>query len=140
MVDGLGCGDNTKAALMTRGIVEIARLGTVMGGKYETFSGLSGMGDLMVTCTSKHSRNRNAGFLIGKGKTADEAMKEVNQVVEGVYSAKAALKLGQKYNVELPIIEKVNEVLFEGKTAKEAMLDLLIREKTEESSSFGWEE
>ena len=140
VVDGLGCGDNTKAALMTRGIVEIARLGMVMGGKYETFSGLSGMGDLMVTCTSKHSRNRNAGFLIGKGKTAEEAMKEVNQVVEGVYSAKAALKLGQKYNVELPIIEKVNEVLFEGKTAKEAMLDLLIREKTEESSSFGWEE
>ena len=140
VVDGLGCGDNTKAALMTRGIVEIARLGMVMGGKYETFSGLSGMGDLMVTCTSKHSRNRNAGFLIGKGKTAEEAMKEVNQVVEGVYSAKAALKLGQKYNVELPIIEKINEVLFEGKTAKEAMLDLLIREKTEESSSFGWEE
>ena len=140
VVDGLGCGDNTKAALMTRGIVEIARLGMVMGGKYETFSGLSGMGDLMVTCTSKHSRNRNAGFLIGKGKTAEEAMKEVNQVVEGVYSAKAALKLGQKYNVELPIIEKVNEVLFEGKKAKEAMLDLLIREKTEESSSFVWEE
>ena len=140
VVDGLGCGDNTKAALMTRGIVEIARLGMVMGGKYEPLSGLSGMGDLMVTCTSKHSRNRNAGFLIGKGKTAEEAMKEVNQVVEGVYSAKAALKLGKKYNVELPIIEEVNAVLFEGKTAKAAMLDLLIREKTEESSSFGWEE
>ncbi len=140
VVDGLGCGDNTKAALMTRGIVEIARLGMEMGGKYETFSGLSGMGDLMVTCTSKHSRNRNAGFLIGQGKTAKEAMEEVNQVVEGVYSAKAALKLGQKYNVELPIIEKVNEVLFDGKTAKEAMLDLLIREKTEESSSLAWEE
>lgn len=140
VVDGLGCGDNTKAALMTRGIVEIARLGMEMGGKYETFSGLSGMGDLMVTCTSKHSRNRNAGFLIGQGKTAKEAMEEVNQVVEGVYSAKAALKLGQKYNVELPIIEKVNEVLFDGKTAKEAMLDLLIREKTEESSSLLWEE
>lgn len=140
VVDGLGCGDNTKAALMTRGIVEIARLGMEMGGKYETFSGLSGMGDLMVTCTSKHSRNRNAGFLIGQGKTAEEAMKEVNQVVEGVYSAKAALKLGQKYQVELPIIEKINEVLFEDKKAKEAMLDLLIREKTEESSSLAWEE
>ena len=94
----------------------------------------------MVTCTSKHSRNRNAGFLIGQGKTAEEAMKEVNQVVEGVYSAKAALKLGQKYQVELPIIEKINEVLFEDKKAKEAMLDLLIREKTEESSSLAWEE
>lgn len=140
VVDGLGCGDNTKAALMTRGVVEIARLGMEMGGKYETFAGLSGMGDLMVTCTSKHSRNRNAGFLIGKGKTAEEAMKEVNQVVEGVYSAKAALKLGQKYKVSLPIIEEVNAVLFEGKKAKDAMLDLLIREKTEESSSMEWQE
>lgn len=138
VIDGLGYGDNTKAALMTRGIVEIARLGMKMGGKYETFSGLSGMGDLMVTCTSKHSRNRNAGVLIGQGMSADDAMKEVNQVVEGVYSAKAALKLGQQYGVELPIVEQVNKVLFENKSAKEALYDLLIRQKTDEHTSFEW--
>ena len=140
VIDGLGYGDNTKAALMTRGIVEIARLGIQMGGKYETFSGLSGMGDLMVTCTSKHSRNRNAGVLIGRGMTADAAMKEVNQVVEGVYSAKAALKLGKQYGVELPIVEQVNKVLFENKPAKEALYDLLIRQKTDEHESFEWQE
>ncbi|MBO5352067.1 MAG: NAD(P)H-dependent glycerol-3-phosphate dehydrogenase [Lachnospiraceae bacterium] len=140
VLDGLGLGDNTKAALMTRGIAEISRLGMAMGGKYETFAGLSGMGDLMVTCTSKHSRNRNAGFLIGQGKTPEEAMKEVNQVVEGVLSAKAAYKLGQKYEVELPIVEQVNKVLFENKSVKEAMYDLLIRQKTEEHSALIWEE
>ena len=140
VLDGLGLGDNTKAALMTRGIAEISRLGMAMGGKYETFAGLSGMGDLMVTCTSKHSRNRNAGFLIGQGKTPEEAMKEVNQVVEGVLSAKAAYKLGQKYEVELPIVEQVNKVLFENKSVKEAMYDLLIRQKTEEHSALVWEE
>lgn len=138
VVDGLGYGDNTKAALMTRGIAEVARLGMKMGGKYETFAGLSGMGDLMVTCTSKHSRNRNAGVLIGQGKSADEAMKEVNQVVEGVYSAKAALKLARLYDVELPIVEQVNKVLFENKSAREALFDLLIRQKTEEHASFDW--
>lgn len=140
VLDGFGLGDNTKAALMTRGIAEISRLGMAMGGKYETFAGLSGMGDLMVTCTSKHSRNRNAGVLIGQGKTADEAMKEVNQVVEGVFSARAALKLGQKYNVELPIVEQVNKVLFENKPVKEAIYDLLIRQKTEEHNTLTWEE
>jgi len=140
IVDGLGYGDNTKAALMTRGIAEISRLGIKMGGKYETFAGLSGMGDLLVTCTSKHSRNRNAGFLIGQGKTSEEAMKEVNQVVEGVLSARAALLLGKKYQVELPIVEQINEVLFYGKSAREAVYDLLIREKTEEYSSCQWEE
>ena len=140
VVDGMGLGDNTKAALMTRGIAEISRLGVAMGGKYETFAGLSGMGDLMVTCTSKHSRNRNAGFLIGQGKSADEAMKEVNQVVEGVYSAKAAYKLGQKYEVELPIVEQVNKVLFENKPVKEAIYDLLIRQRTEEHSALAWEQ
>ncbi len=138
VVDGLGYGDNTKAALMTRGIAEISRLGIKMGGTYETFAGLSGIGDLFVTCTSLHSRNRNAGYLIGQGKTAEEAMKEVNQVVEGVHSAKAALYLGKKYQVELPIVEQVNAVLFDGKSAKEALFDLLIRQKTEEHSSCLW--
>ncbi len=140
VLDGMGMGDNTKAALMTRGIAEISRLGVAMGGKYETFAGLSGMGDLMVTCTSKHSRNRNAGFLIGQGKTAKEAMEEVGQVVEGVLSARAAYKLGEQYKIELPIVEQVNKVLFEEKPVKEAIYDLLIREKTEEHSSFMWEE
>jgi len=138
VLDGMGMGDNTKAALMTRGIAEISRLGMAMGGKYETFAGLSGMGDLMVTCTSKHSRNRNAGFLIGQGKTAKEAMQEVNQTVEGVLSARAAFLLGQKYKVELPIVEQVNKVLFEEKPAKEAMYDLLLRQKTEEHSALCW--
>jgi glycerol-3-phosphate dehydrogenase (NAD(P)+) len=138
VLDGAGFGDNTKAALMTRGIAGISRLGMAMGGKYETFAGLSGMGDLMVTCTSKHSRNRNAGFLIGQGKTSKEAMEEVNQVVEGVYSAKAAYFLGKKYQVELPIVEQVNKVLFEEKPVKEAIYDLLIREKTEEHSALSW--
>lgn len=138
VLDGAGFGDNTKAALMTRGIAEISRLGVAMGGKYETFAGLSGMGDLMVTCTSKHSRNRNAGVLIGQGKTAKEAMTEVNQTVEGVYSAKAAYLLGKKFQVELPIVEQVNKVLFEEKPVKEAIYDLLIREKTEEHSALSW--
>ena len=138
VLDGAGFGDNTKAALMTRGIAEISRLGVAMGGKYETFAGLSGMGDLMVTCTSKHSRNRNAGVLIGQGKTAKEAMIEVNQTVEGVYSAKAAYLLGKKFQVELPIVEQVNKVLFEEKPVKEAIYDLLIREKTEEHSALSW--
>ena len=138
VLDGAGFGDNTKAALMTRGIAEISRLGIAMGGKYETFAGLSGMGDLMVTCTSKHSRNRNAGVLIGQGKTAKEAMEEVNQVVEGVHSAKAAFLLGEKYQVELPIVEQVNKVLFDEKPVKEAIYDLLIREKTEEHSALSW--
>ena len=102
-VDGLGYGDNTKAALMTRGIAELTRLGEAMGGKPETFSGLTGVGDLIVTCTSVHSRNRKAGYLMGKGMTADEAMKEVKMVVEGVYSAKAALGLAKKCNVSVPI-------------------------------------
>ncbi len=127
--DGLGYGDNTKAALITRGIAEITRLGTAMGGKAETFAGLTGIGDLIVTCASMHSRNRRAGILIGQGKSMEEAMAEVKMVVEGVYSAKAALKLACKYNVELPIIEQVNLVLFEGKNPAEAVRDLMIRDK-----------
>ena len=139
VVDGLGYGDNTKAALMTRGIAEISRLGVAMGGKMETFSGLSGVGDLFVTCTSLHSRNRKAGYLIGKGYSMEEAMKEVNQIVEGVYSAKAALNLANKYNIEMPIVEQVNQVLFEGKSAKEAVFELLLRDKRKEYSELVWE-
>lgn len=139
IADGLGYGDNTKAALITRGIAEIARLGVAMGGKFETFCGLSGIGDLIVTCASMHSRNRRAGILIGKGYTMDEAMKEVKMVVEGVYSAKAAMGLAKKYNISMPIIEQVNEVLFEGKAASEAVKDLMIRDKKLEHTDLPWE-
>ncbi len=129
IADGLGYGDNTKAALITRGIAEIARLGIAMGGKFETFCGLSGIGDLIVTCASMHSRNRRAGILIGQGKTMEEAMDEGKMVVEGVFSAKAAMGLAKKYDVELPIIEQVNEVLFQKKNAAEAVRDLMLRDK-----------
>lgn len=139
IADGLGYGDNTKAALITRGMTEIARLGTAMGGKFETFCGLSGIGDLIVTCASMHSRNRRAGILIGQGKTMEEAMAEVKMVVEGVYSAKAAMGLARKYNVELPIIEQVNDVLFKNKTADAAMKDLMIRDKKLEHQDMKWE-
>lgn len=139
IADGLGYGDNTKAALITRGIAEIARLGTTMGGKFQTFCGLSGIGDLIVTCASMHSRNRRAGILMGKGYTMEEAMKEVNMVVEGVYSAKAALALAEKYQVPMPIIAQVNQVLFEGKSAGEAVTELMLRDKTIESSDIPWE-
>ena len=139
IADGLGYGDNTKAALITRGITEIARLGMAMGGKFETFCGLSGIGDLIVTCASMHSRNRRAGILIGQGKSMDEAMKEVKMVVEGVYSAKAALGLSQKYGVQIPIIEQVNQVLFDNKPASEALMDLMTRDKKIESADLAWE-
>ena len=132
--DGLGCGDNTKAALITRGIAEIARLGIAMGGKQQTFYGLSGIGDLIVTCASKHSRNRKAGYLMGQGRNMQQAMDEVNMVVEGVYSAKAGLALSQKYKVEMPIIEQVNEVLFDGKPADQAVKELMLRDKKLEVS------
>ncbi len=140
IADGLGYGDNTKAALITRGITEIGRLGMAMGGHYETFSGLTGIGDLIVTCASMHSRNRRAGILIGQGKTMEEAMEEVKMVVEGVHSAKAAMQLAQKYNVQLPIIEQVNKVLFEGKPASEAVKDLMLRDKKIEVSDAPWED
>ena len=132
VADGLGYGDNTKAAIITRGIAEITRLGIKMGGKAETFSGLTGIGDLIVTCASMHSRNRRAGILIGQGKTMQEAMDEVKMVVEGVYSAKAAMQLSKKYDVELPIIEQVNEILFNNKPAKEAVKGLMLRDKKAE--------
>ena len=140
IADGLGYGDNTKAALITRGITEIARLGTAMGGNFETFCGLTGIGDLIVTCASMHSRNRRAGILIGQGKTYEEAMKEVQMVVEGVYSAKAAMELSKKYDVQLPIIEQVNEVLFDGKPADQAVKELMLRDKKLEVSHLPWPE
>lgn len=138
IADGLGYGDNTKAALITRGIAEIARLGTKMGGKFETFCGLTGIGDLIVTCGSMHSRNRRAGILIGQGKTYDEAMSEVKMVVEGVYSAKAAIGLAKKYEVEVPIIEQVNKVLFENMPAADAMKTLMGRDKKPENMDASW--
>ena len=136
IADGLNYGDNTKAALITRGIKEIASLGVAMGGEQSTFYGLTGLGDLIVTCASMHSRNRRAGILLGQGKTLDEAIKEVNMVVEGVYSAKSALMAARKYNVEIPIIEQVNAVLFENKNAAEAVNELMIRDKKLEIQSW----
>ena len=136
IADGLGYGDNTKAALITRGVAEISRLGMAMGGKLETFAGLTGIGDLIVTCASMHSRNRRAGILIGKGYSMKEAMDEVQMVVEGVYSAKAGLALAKKYQVSMPIIEAVNEVLFDGKSAKEAVADLMLLDKKVESANL----
>ena len=140
IADGLGYGDNTKAALITRGIAEIARLGVKMGGKIETFTGLTGIGDLIVTCASVHSRNRKAGYLIGQGMSMQEAMDEVKMVVEGVYSAKAAAKLAQKYEVSMPIVDEVNAVLFDGKSPAEAVNDLMMRESRSENHSLTWEE
>ncbi|MBP5198072.1 MAG: NAD(P)H-dependent glycerol-3-phosphate dehydrogenase [Lachnospiraceae bacterium] len=139
IADGLGYGDNSKAALITRGIAEISRLGIAMGGKAETFYGLTGIGDLIVTCASMHSRNRRAGILIGQGKTYEEAMAEVKMVVEGVYSAKAAVELAHKYNIEMPIIEQVNKVLFEGKDAALAVKELMLRDRKVEITDT-WED
>ena len=136
--DGLGCGDNTKAALITRGIAEMSRLGVAMGGHIETFNGLTGIGDLIVTCASMHSRNRRAGILIGQGKTMQEAMDEVKMVVEGVNSAKAAKTLAEKYGIDMPIVQEVNKVLFEDKPAKEALADLMLRDKKIEHPELPW--
>ena len=140
IADGLGYGDNTKAALITRGIQEIARLGIKMGGAIESFTGLTGIGDLIVTCASVHSRNRKAGYLIGQGMSMQEAMDEVKMVVEGLYSTKAAVRLGKKYGVDLPIIEQVNAVLFEGKSAAEAVKELMMREGKAEHTAKTWDE
>lgn len=139
IADGLGYGDNAKAALITRGIAEIARLGVAMGGKLESFTGLTGIGDLIVTCASVHSRNRKAGVLIGQGKTMEEAMEEVQMIVEGVYSTKSAVKLAKKYNVSIPIIEQVNAVLFEDKNPGEAVKELMLRDKRIEIPTLPWE-
>ena len=137
--DGLGYGDNTKAALITRGIAEIARLGTAMGAHAETFYGLSGIGDLIVTCASVHSRNRKAGYLIGQGRTMQQAMDEVQMIVEGVYSAKAGLTLSEKFGIETPIIQAVNQVLFENKNPKQAVDELMQRMKKDELAPDLWE-
>lgn len=130
--DGCGFGDNTKAALMTRGMTEIARLGLAMGAKKETFSGLTGIGDLIVTCTSMHSRNRRAGILLGQGKTLKETLDEIKMVVEGVNTAKAAYALSIKYNVDMPITKEINEVLYNNKNTKDAVITLMTRNKTDE--------
>ena len=139
MSDGLGFGDNTKAALMTRGIAEISRLGKKMGAKIETLCGLSGVGDLFVTATSHHSRNWNAGYLIGQGMSTDAAMEKVQQVVEGVYCAKAAKALADKYEVEMPIVSKVYDILFNNKNVNEAVVELFTRDKTNEHSAVDWD-
>ena len=138
IADGLGYGDNTKAALITRGITEISRLGIKMGADKLTLYGLSGIGDLIVTCASMHSRNRRAGILIGQGYSMEDAMKEVNMVVEGVYCTKAAVGLARKYEVNMPIIEGVNKILFEGLSAKEAVNELMMRDKTIEHPELLW--
>ena len=138
IADGLGYGDNTKAALITRGIHEIARLGVAMGGKLQTFYGLSGMGDLIVTCASMHSRNRRAGILMGQGKSMKEAMDEVHMVVEGVYSAKAAHELSVKYNIEMPIVDSVNSVLFDNANASECVKELMLRDRKIENPDLPW--
>ncbi|MCI9486190.1 MAG: NAD(P)-dependent glycerol-3-phosphate dehydrogenase [Lachnospiraceae bacterium] len=140
VADGLGYGDNTKAALITRGMAEITRLALKMGARMETMYGLSGVGDLIVTCASMHSRNRRAGILMGQGKTMEEAMKEVRMVVEGVYSAKAAAALADKYGVEMPITKEINKVLFEGMKASEAVENLMLRDKGIEHPNIPWEE
>ena len=136
--DGLGHGDNTKAMLMTRGLTELARLGVAMGANKDTFTGLSGVGDLIVTCTSMHSRNRRAGILIGQGKDVQEAMKEVGAVVEGYYAAKSAWALAQKMGVDMPITEAAYKVLYEGMLAKDMTAELLMRSKKTESEDAGW--
>lgn len=138
MADGLGFGDNTKAALITRGIKEISRLAIAMGARSDTLAGLTGIGDLIVTCASRHSRNRKAGMLIGQGYTMQEAMDEVKMVVEGVYSAKAAIALADQYKVDMPIIRQVNEVLFNGKTAKDAVAELMMRDRKNENETEQW--
>lgn len=136
--EGLGYGDNAKAAIMTRGMNEITKLGMKMGGQQLTFLGLSGMGDLIVTCSSRHSRNRRAGILIGEGKTIEETKKEVGEVIEGLNSAQAALALGAKYHVQLPIIEAINDML-NGETTPSLVVDnLMSRDRKIEHSDISW--
>jgi len=125
--DGMGFGDNSKAALMTRGIAEITRLGTALGAKPETFSGLSGIGDLMVTCMSRHSRNRGVGERLGKGETLDEIMDSMKMVAEGVWNCQAAAALAAQHGIPVPITEQVNAVVHEGKDPRQAVMDLMSR-------------
>ena len=138
ITDGLGCGDNTKAMLMTRGLTETARLGVSLGAKKETFTGLAGVGDLIVTCTSMHSRNRRAGILIGQGKDPQVAMEEVGAVVEGYYAAKSAYELGKKQGIDMPITTAAYKVLYEGADVKTAFMGLMNRNRKSESEDAGW--
>ena len=138
ITDGLGCGDNTKAMLMTRGLTETARLGVSLGAHKDTFAGLTGVGDLIVTCTSMHSRNRRAGILIGQGKDAQTAMKEVGAVVEGYYAAKSAYELGQRQGIDMPITEAAYKVLYEGADVVKTFSKLMSRARKAESEDAGW--
>lgn len=138
ITDGLCCGDNTKAMLMTRGLTETARLGVSLGAKKETFAGLAGVGDLIVTCTSMHSRNRRAGILIGQGKDPQTAMQEVGAVVEGYYATKSAYELGKHQGIEMPITEAAYKVLYQGADVKEIFSSLLTRRKKSESEDADW--
>ena len=132
-LDGMGFGDNTKAMLMTRGLTEIARLGVAMGGRQETFAGLAGVGDLIVTCCSMHSRNRRCGILIGKGTPVEQALQESGGVVEGYYAAANAKTLADKLGVEMPISQAAYEVLYEGKDVKTVLTELMTRAKKHET-------
>ena len=136
---GMGLGDNTKAMLMTRGLTETARLGVALGAKKETFAGLAGVGDLIVTCTSMHSRNRRAGILIGQGKDPQAAMKEVGAVVEGYYAAKSAYELGKAKGIDMPITDAAYKVLYEGADVKVPVQALLSLQRKSESEDAGWQ-
>ena len=138
ITDGLGCGDNTKAMVMTRGLTETARLGLSLGAHKDTFAGLAGVGDLIVTCTSMHSRNRRAGILIGQGKDVQTAMQEVGAVVEGYYAAKSAYALGKQHGIDMPITEAAYQVLYENASARETFSALMNRRKKAESEDAGW--
>ena len=130
--DGLGLGDNTKALLVTRGLTELARLGLALGGRMETFSGLAGVGDMIVTCTSLHSRNRRAGILIGRGIAPQQAMEQVGAVVEGYYAAQSAYDLSRRAGVEMPICREAYQVLYEGKDPRDVLVELMTRAKKHE--------
>jgi glycerol-3-phosphate dehydrogenase (NAD(P)+) len=131
--DGLGFGDNTKAALMTRGMAEITRLGVAMGANEQTFAGLAGFGDLIVTCTSRHSRNWRGGNLLGLGKNMEQVKAEVNMTIEGINAAKTVLILARKHGVDMPIVEEVNKILFENKNPRVAVTDLMQRDRRAEA-------
>ena len=137
-VEGLGYGDNTQAILITRGLTEIARLGVAMGAQKETFAGLAGIGDLIVTCTSRHSRNRRAGVLVGQGMSAQEALQTVGAAVEGYYAAASARTLALKLQVEMPIVEAAYQVLYNGRSASDVLHILLNRQRRSESEDALW--
>ncbi|MEA3422864.1 MAG: NAD(P)H-dependent glycerol-3-phosphate dehydrogenase [Bacillota bacterium] len=138
IADGLGFGDNTKAALMTRGMNEIALLGEIIGASKETFRGLSGIGDLIVTCTSMHSRNRRCGILIGQGQSVDEAIKSVGMVVEGIYTIKSAYELSKKLGAVTPITDELYKVIYENKDPSKSVMQLMLRKKKHEIENNSW--